>query len=225
MPFPLELRTKLLLWCDRHCCLCKKAAGINIEVHHLVPERAGGPDDIDNAIPLCFDCHGHVEHYNSEHPVGTKYRVEELRQRREQVYEEFTRHLVPPIHYQLTQDLGNSRARTFPDVGFILTHPGDSLPVKVRVQVAPERPDKPLQIEDPIGYYNGRTPWHLNPRFAVSGHFRVPEAYSAGESRITLSLNISIIDQYEREHSHLPVGYTYDMERKIWYLEPWSRGV
>ena len=32
-------------------------------------------DDIDNAIPLCFDCHGAVQHYNDEHPRGTKYKA------------------------------------------------------------------------------------------------------------------------------------------------------
>ena len=68
MAFDLETRTKVLLWCDRHCCLCKKDCGINIEVHHVEPEVAGGSDDIDNAIPLCFDCHGAVQHYNNEHP-------------------------------------------------------------------------------------------------------------------------------------------------------------
>lgn len=29
-------KLKALLWCDRHCCLCGKAAGIGIEVAHFV---------------------------------------------------------------------------------------------------------------------------------------------------------------------------------------------
>lgn len=223
MPFTPELRTTLLLWCDRHCCLCKKSAGVNIEVHHLVSEASGGSNDIDNAIPLCFDCHGHVEHYNARHPLGTRYKAEELQARREQVYEEFTRHLVPPVHYALTQDLGGGQTRTFPDVGFLLSHLGDSLPVKVRIRVGPERPERPLEI--PGGYYTGETVWHLNPRFVISGHFAIPEPYFAAQPSITLSLAVSIIDQYEREHKHLPVGYTYVMERKSWHVEPWSRGV
>ena len=133
MPFDQKTRTKALLWSDRHCCLCKKACGVNIEVHHLVQESEGGGDDIDNAIPLCFDCHSEVMRYNEQHPRGTKYKVEELRVRREQVYEEFTRHLVPPVDSQITQMIPGGKPRAFPDVGFLLRHLGDYLPVRVRV--------------------------------------------------------------------------------------------
>src|SRR5258706_8287563 len=119
MAFDQKIRTKVLLWCDRHCCLCKKGCGMNIEVHHLVPEADGGGDDIDNAMPLCFDCHSDVNRYNNEHPRGTKYKIDELRNRREQVYEEFTRHLVPPIDAQITQAIPGG-SRIFPDVGVVI---------------------------------------------------------------------------------------------------------
>jgi 5-methylcytosine-specific restriction endonuclease McrA len=62
MPFPSEIREKLLLWCDRHCCLCKKACDVFIECHHIVPEAQGGGDDEDNAMPVCFDCHAKLSH-------------------------------------------------------------------------------------------------------------------------------------------------------------------
>lgn len=44
MPFDERLRTRVLLWCDRHCCLCKKACGVNIEVDHIVPESESGSE-------------------------------------------------------------------------------------------------------------------------------------------------------------------------------------
>ncbi|HEY1937090.1 MAG TPA: HNH endonuclease [Candidatus Angelobacter sp.] len=47
---------KALISCGRHCCLCHKFCGTNIELHHIVPESKGGLDVLDNAIPLCFDC-------------------------------------------------------------------------------------------------------------------------------------------------------------------------
>ena len=76
MPFPPNLREKLLLWCDRRCCLCKKACDVFIEVHHIVPEGSpGGTDDEDNAIPLCFECHGRVSQYDTKQPIGTKFRA------------------------------------------------------------------------------------------------------------------------------------------------------
>jgi HNH endonuclease len=218
MPFDVKTRTKVLLWCDRHCCLCKKPCGINIEVHHVEPEAAGGLDHIDNAIPLCFDCHGAVQHYNDEHPRGTKYKADELKARRDQVYEEFTRHLVPPVHYVLTQELPRGGTRHFPDVGFVITHHADSLPVKARVHIQPDRPGERLDL--PAGYYTGETVWHLNPRFTVSGHFEIPASYPRLGESFTLIIQVSIIDQYEREHQHLPVGYTYVPNGSYWFLEP-----
>jgi hypothetical protein len=222
MPFDVATRTRVLLWCDRHCCLCKKQCGINIEVHHIVPEGEGGSDELDNAIPLCFDCHSWVQHYNQDHPRGTKYKPEELRARREQVFEEFTRHLVPPIHYELTQLLSNGKLRQFPDVGFSITHPGDSLPVKARVRVRSEHPTAPLSL--PSGYYTGEKLWHLNPRFTINGHFEIPWDRLVVEHHLTLQVAVSIIDPYEREHQHLPLGYSYVPEQNLWYLEPWASG-
>ena len=110
MPFPDKVRLQALLWCDRHCCLCKKACDIHIALHHLNPESEGGSNDIDNAMPLCFDCHAKVEHYNNQHPRGTKYNIKELKERREQVYEEFTRHLVPSVGHQIIPIVQRNRA-------------------------------------------------------------------------------------------------------------------
>src|SRR5258706_10434908 len=98
--FPDDVRERLLLWCDRHCCLCKRPCDVLIELHHIVPKAKGGDDTEDNAIPLCFDCHARVGHYDATQPKGTRYRPEELKRRRDQIYDEFTRHLVPPLDYQ-----------------------------------------------------------------------------------------------------------------------------
>ncbi|MBC8064554.1 MAG: HNH endonuclease [Chlorobia bacterium] len=48
-------------------------------MHHIVEESKGGPNIADNGIPLCFDCHADVKHYNAQHPRGTKYSGSELR--------------------------------------------------------------------------------------------------------------------------------------------------
>ncbi len=37
-----------------HCCLCRT---LGVEVHHIVPEAEGGPDEPENAAPLCPSCH------------------------------------------------------------------------------------------------------------------------------------------------------------------------
>lgn len=118
--FNEDVKMKALLWCNRHCCLCGRARGTDIEIAHIVPKNKGGTDDIDNAIPLCYDCHSEIGKYNKEHPRGNKYRPEELKARREQIYEEQTRHLVPPVSYEVTQRLPDGHKRPFPDVGFHL---------------------------------------------------------------------------------------------------------
>ena len=218
MPFDKSVRTKALLWCDRHCCLCKKPCGVNIEVHHIVPEGEGGSDDIDNAIPLCFDCHSEVPRYNESHPRGTKYKVDELKARRDQVYEEFTRHLVPPLDYQITQQLPDGRLREFPDVGFTIRHLGDSLPVTARVVAEVVLQDRNVILES--AYYSGKKLWHFNARHSFRGHFSFPQDLVSEGDRIELRITLSVIDQYAREHSLLPVGWVYTPDKNAWYAEP-----
>ena len=219
MPFGQDVKAKVLLWCDRHCCLCKKPCGVNIEVHHLVPESERGSDDIDNAIPLCFDCHSDVLCYNVKHPKGNKYWPDELKTRRDQVYEEFTRHLVPPLDYQITQELPGGCQRTFPDVGFVITNLGDSLPVRVRVKAEAVLHDR-TEMVDKVGYYSGKKCWHMNPRHSCRGHFTFPQKLISHEDRTELRITVSIIDQYEREHSLLPEGWVYMPDQNAWYAEP-----
>lgn len=219
MGFSKKVRNKVLLWSDRHCCICKKNCGTNIEVHHIVPKNEGGKDTLDNATPLCFDCHGQVESYNSKHPRGNKYKGEELKSRREQIYEESTRHLVPLIHYGITQDIpGKNAKRVFPDVGFILSHRGNPIPIQVKVKL--DVLYKGKQIKSPKGHYSGKNLWRLNPGFTHSGHFKLAMTQKPQRDKLLINVNISIIDQYGREHEWLPVGYYYKPNDNCWFFNP-----
>lgn len=211
--FTEETRIKVLLWCDRHCCLCKKPCGVNVEVDHLVPISKGGTNDIDNAMPVCYDCHAKLHQYDAKHPKGTKYRIEEIKARRDQVYEEFTRHLVPPAHYEVSQV-----GRVFPDVGFALRHLGDSLPVRVRTRLDIKLDG--TSLGSPPGHYSGEKLWRLNPRFEHRGHFDVPGPPVASTSRLEVEVDVTMIDAYGREHKLLPVGWVYKRESNSWYFEP-----
>src|SRR5438046_8576503 len=86
MPFDSAMKTAMFIRCNRRCCLCLKQCGVNIEAAHIIDEAAGGSNDEDNGIPLCFDCHQEIGSYNDRHPRGNKFRPEELRARRDQVY-------------------------------------------------------------------------------------------------------------------------------------------
>lgn len=86
VPFPPNIKREVLLKCKRYCCYCENYKGTNIEVHHIVQQANGGNDTIDNAIPLCFDCHSEIGSYNPNHPKGNRFTKEELKQIRDTFY-------------------------------------------------------------------------------------------------------------------------------------------
>ncbi len=54
--------------------------------HHIVASNKGGTSDLENCIPLCLNCHAEVGQYDDLHPLGLKYRPDELRKRRDSFY-------------------------------------------------------------------------------------------------------------------------------------------
>jgi hypothetical protein len=87
MGFSADIKMQVRIAAAGRCCLCREYKGRNIEVHHIIPEAEGGPDTFDNAIPLCFDDHAEVGHYNNLHPKGLKYSRKEIRLARDTWYE------------------------------------------------------------------------------------------------------------------------------------------
>lgn len=77
MAFPEAAVAQLLADCKRHCCVCLKWCGTKIHLHHIIPGAQGGPDEIDNAIPVCLDCHAEVE---SRGNMGRQFTQAELRE-------------------------------------------------------------------------------------------------------------------------------------------------
>lgn len=55
-----------------------------METDHIVPKDDGGDDKIENAIPVCFECHAEIHSYNNKHPRGRKFTPTELRQHKDQ---------------------------------------------------------------------------------------------------------------------------------------------
>lgn len=219
-------KVRVLLWCGRHCCLCGKQTGIGIEVAHIDRQSS----DPDNAIPLCFECHATVGHYNREHPRGRKYSTTELKARRDQVYEEHTRHLIPPVHYVLRQiEPPNNDAPAFrrqlPDIGFHIYNLGNTYPVRARIKVTLAQGDHLLGVPQPQpGHYDGTYLWNLNPGFGVNGHFTAPAYNAVSSEQLRARVDVTLIDIYERPHILLPVGYVLEVgagnEGNEWYLEP-----
>lgn len=215
MSFTSDLREMLLLWCDRRCCLCKKGCDLLIEVHHIEPEAEGGSNDEDNAIPLCFDCHAKV--HMKTRPIGTMFKPNELKKRRDQVYEEYTRHLVPSVVYEVMQT-----GRTLPEVGFHISNRGNTYPIRAKILITLEQGIKKLGVAG-AGHYDNTFEWNLNPGFGVNGHFKLPkDALLSSEDPIRAKVEVTLIDIYDRSHKLLPVGWVHNLGnlQNGWYLEP-----
>jgi hypothetical protein len=193
--------------------------GVGIEVAHLDLHRS----DIDSAIPLCFDCHAAVGHYNRAHPRGRRYNTEDLRARRDQVYEQHTRHLVPPVTYTVSQG-----GRSLPNVGFSIDNPGNTYPIRVRVSIQVIHvstnygPPLTAGTGDVSPHYSGTYLWNLSARQGVRGHFHVPrEVPLHGSEPLRARVDLVLIDIYEREHRLLPTGFIKPLDsNRDWYFEP-----
>lgn len=85
--WPRSVKDKALVSCGRCCCICHRFCGIKIELHHIIENSKKGASTFDNCIPLCFDCHAEVGHYNPKHPKGTKYSESELKMHRDHWYD------------------------------------------------------------------------------------------------------------------------------------------
>jgi HNH endonuclease len=60
MPFSPAVKQEAKERAHYRCVLCQ--AAYFFDVHHIVPEAEGGPDTIDNAAPLCPNCHDWFGH-------------------------------------------------------------------------------------------------------------------------------------------------------------------
>lgn len=54
MPFTEEQKLNIKKRAMFKCCRCQ---AIGVEVHHITPQHEGGPDTLENAAPLCPNCH------------------------------------------------------------------------------------------------------------------------------------------------------------------------
>ena len=78
MTFPRDQVSELLARRHRRCCVCHRFCGVKIETDHIKPKEQGGGDSIENAIPVCFECHAEIHSYNDKHPRGRKFLPEDL---------------------------------------------------------------------------------------------------------------------------------------------------
>ncbi len=225
-------KIKALQCCDRHCCLCGKQCATNIEIHHIQPVDKNGTKEFDNAIPLCFDCHAKVEMYNEKHPKGLKYRYEELKTRRNQIYDKYTSPYLPSIDFKIISDNStNTNPSDNPSKNpklsrFLITNTHQYLPCKVKTTFSVYHQKKLLHKFDK-GVYGGQDCWHLNanssanvpPNFlGLAKNKKIPKIIK----QLQVQIEVIVIDKFGWEHKLLPVSWIWTPTSKGWYYEPFS---
>ena len=221
--FSEEVKLKCLLWSNRHCCVCDKECGLDIEVAHIDPK---GGEAFENAIPVCYTHHAQIGRYNKEHPRGNKYRIIELRKRREQIYEKYTRHLVPPLLFYLVPRMGDPRPFSIelPKVGFIIENHSTNLSTNLKIGIRAFLGGKKIDIQTSPKkpYYKAGIKWTLNAGHNFTGNFSIDRRCVDSTEDLITEVRVTAIDTYNRPHDLLPTCYTYVRNKKCWYTEPTS---
>lgn len=220
-PFKESDKGKMLLWSSRHCCICRKACGNKIEIAHIDPE---GGNEIDNGIPVCHDHHIEISGYNDKHPLGDKYRIRELREIRNQAYDDYTKHLIPKqVSFEITQVVRNSAMfplRKFPNIGFNLAI-GESPLMRAKVEAKFILGKRNFGImKDDTGYYSGGTEWNLQPSTITFGNFSAPKNCANSTKDLRIEVRVTLIDKLDRPHKLSPLCWKYVRNDNYWFLEP-----
>jgi hypothetical protein len=156
--------------------------------------------------------------------MGQKIKPRELKARRDQIYEKYTRHLVPPIHYEVKRCVNLENKDDPSKAKFIVTHRGDCLAVPVLFQIEVFSDGTSVGLaETENGLYSGKNYMNLNPRHIFEGWFPIPKWGQEVDlkNRIVVNVkNVTIRDQFERPHKLLPVSWVRNKNTFNWYFEP-----
>ena len=71
MPFSEQIKLEVKHKAAFRCCRCQS---IGVDVHHIIPEKDGGTDEISNAAPLCPSCHNYFGDNTSKRKEITQMR-------------------------------------------------------------------------------------------------------------------------------------------------------
>lgn len=218
-------KRRVLLWCQRHCCFCGKKCGTDIQVAHIEPRRKPKSLDIENAIPLCLNCHQKLFSYDPKHPLGIKYTSEELKTRRDETYEKYTRHLVSEFGFLITQNSPPWYTRQYPSVGFIilLSRMKEPQHIGFRVQVTAFLNGRNRGTTSDR-HYSGRRIWEQPQPLRYSdnmfwGNFTSPVAKVRNGQRLEFRVRVTAIDKFKREHLKTK-SWVYIPSANYWYPEP-----
>ena len=171
--FNEDVKLKCLLWSARHCGVCGKPCGLDIEIAHIDPD---GDNSQDNATPACYECHANMGRYWNKHALGNKYKFKEIKKSRDQIYEKYTTQLIPGFLTVIHPVFGEKTYR-LPRVGFSITPVGRFIPVKAKIIATSYLDGEKLEkmiFSNEKPYFNGGIVWNLNPGLTFNGNFTLP---------------------------------------------------
>ena len=64
---PKDVQEKVLKRDNYECQVCKRRK--NIQIHHIIKQKNGGSNDMNNLVTLCSSCHRHIEIGDIPHAV------------------------------------------------------------------------------------------------------------------------------------------------------------
>ena len=170
--------------------------------------------------------------YNHCHPRGNKLKIEEIKARREQIYEKYTRQYVAPLRYSISQLVDawapqQGNIREFPDVSFCVVNLSDYLWTKLTVALTGFVNGRTVDLLLQDGLYRGEKRWNVNPRRQVNGHFEITNKRLRRlrpDDRLEIRIQIVQEDPLGRPHELLQDGYVYKKgDGKVqdnWHFEP-----
>jgi hypothetical protein len=127
----------------------------------------------------------------------------------------------PDIHFNVTQLQSNGEKRTLPSVGLNLENRTGR---QVRLRVIADVFLDGKYLGNPSadsGHYTGMRIWNLNAnRDAKDGNFTVPMTKVEKGQRLMIRVTVTIVDEQNREHKLLPLGWVYMPENNDWFFEP-----
>jgi hypothetical protein len=71
-----------------------------------------------------------------------------------------------------------------------------------------------------MGYYDGETPWNLNPYSLFFGHFSIPRECVNSREILTIEVSTAFENIDGKGFKYLPVAWTYMRDKNQWFYEP-----
>ena len=130
----------------------------------------------------------------------------------------------PPLDVKLWRDLitpDGPQQASLPHVGTLfINHSEKSLKLKVVATVFLGNEEIDGVTGDVHGYYSGRTPMEMLPNWEFWGNFGIQDRCVTSSEVLRVQLDIEAVDELGKKYKTLHFCYTYDRNRKEWFLEP-----